>query len=254
MLRSSHTVWPTPPTLKQQQQQPTTNQPTSQPTNQHTYIQTNEKRKEKKKKKLLKTTTTTKSNDDNPPACCRLKCSSEWCKMENALCMLYIASKRCTPKKGGGGWGWGFPCVTGWLWPWPVTLIFFFWHGATLCSACSSIFEQPPPPPRGLHLHDNYGDYANVYPRCYDDDLDNFSGSADTSPHSDYILSESEYRYGIFEQLYVCVTIVHNDYAFSAFCKLCKVVGEHLHFWSTQKGSALGYSMLIARKVRVISV
>lgn len=149
----------------------------------------------------------------------------------------------CKEKVHKNGLGGGGGSLCNWL---TVALacdldFFFFWHGATLCSACSSIFEQPPPPPWGLHLHDNYGDYANVYPRCYDDDLDNFSGSADTSPHSDYILSEWEYRYGIFEQLYICVTIVHNDYAFSAFCKLCKVVGKHLHFWSTQKGSVLGY-------------
>ncbi|XP_070172982.1 leucine-rich repeat and calponin homology domain-containing protein 1-like isoform X2 [Littorina saxatilis] len=62
----------------------------------------------------------------------------------------------------------------------------------------SSIFEQP----WGPRLHDNYGEYANAYRRRYDDDndLDNFSGSADTGPPSDYILSEWEYRNALSSQ------------------------------------------------------
>ena len=157
--------------------------------------------------------------------------------------------KKKEKKKGGvaGGRGRGRTCLIGWLWldlglgMWPW-VFFFFWHGATLCSACSSIFEQPPPPPRGLHLHDNYGDYANVYPRCYDDDLDSFSGSADTSPHSDYILSEWEYRYGIFEQLYICFTAAHMIMYF-LLLKLFQDCWQMSAFFEHTKGSSFDSTM-----------
>ncbi|XP_076453861.1 uncharacterized protein LOC143289000 [Babylonia areolata] len=66
--------------------------------------------------------------------------------------------------------------------------------------AKSSVFEQPPAPPWGLHLHDSSLPYASDLPRRYGNDPDSFSGSAVTSPRSDYILSEQEYRNALSSQ------------------------------------------------------
>ncbi|KAL8567180.1 hypothetical protein ACOMHN_046590 [Nucella lapillus] len=74
-------------------------------------------------------------------------------------------------------------------------------------SKSSSVFEQPPVPPWGQQVHDNYPPCASdLPPRFGNDRPDRFSGSAGPGPgprpgpQSDNVLSEREYRNALSSQ------------------------------------------------------